>query len=188
MTTLEIFCRQIRARSSDHRQAMYLLHERRILSQVVAILRQELDSMVRVIYLLSVADKSYRQQLIDASVNGDRWTAKGKRTLITDHEMVELAQSLHGWTKSIYEFGCKLIHLSSFHDYENRDPLISLPIGEKTVILQYVQDHYGCPEVADPTVEDILPYLPQVFQKVADNLEYYVKQLEAQETPAKDTI
>lgn len=188
MTTLETFCRQIRARSSEHREAMDLLHGRRILSQVVAILRQELDSMVRVIYLLSIADKPYRQQLIDASINGEKWTAKGKNARITDREMVELAQSLHGWTRSVYKFGCAFIHLSNFHDYQNHDPLLSLPKGEKADILQHMQYYHSGPNVADPTFEDLLPYLPRVLEKVADNLECYVKQLEAEETPAKDAI
>src|SRR5262249_40018997 len=120
MASLETFCRQVRARSAEHREAIHLLHGRRLLSQVVAILRQELHSMVRVIFLLSIGDRPYRQQLIDGSVNGEKWTVKGKKACITDREMVELAQTLQGWTQSVYKFGCAFIHLSSFHDYQHR--------------------------------------------------------------------
>jgi hypothetical protein len=84
MTSLTTFCRQVRARTEEHREAIHLLHGRRLLSQVVAVLRQELDSMVRVIFLISIADKLYRHQLIDASVNGEKWTVKGKKACITD--------------------------------------------------------------------------------------------------------
>jgi hypothetical protein len=188
MTSLEMFCRQIRARSTEHREAIHLLHSRRLLSQVVAILRQELDSMVRVIFLLAIADKPYRQQLIDASVNGAKWTVKGKSAGITDREMVELAQSLHGWTQSVYKFGCAFIHLSSFHDYEHRDPLLALPKNEKAAILKHMQAYHGGPTVPEPTFEDLLPYFPAIFEKVAGNLEYYVQHLEAEETPAKSAI
>src|SRR5437879_5017325 len=188
MTSLETFCRQIRARSSEHREAIHLVHGRRLLSQMVAILRQELDSMVRVIYLLSIADKPYRQQLVDASVKGAKWTAKGKSACITDREMVELAQSLHGWRQSVYKFGCAFIHLSSFHDYEHRDPLLALPKNEKAAILKHMHAYHGGPTVSDPTFEDLLPYLPQVFEKVASNLECYVKQLKVEEAPAKSVI
>jgi len=187
-TSLETFCRQIRARSSEHREAIHLLHGRRLLSQVVAILRQELDSMIRVIYLLSIADKAYRNQLIDACVNGAKWTAKGKRPCITDREMVELAQSLHGWTQSVYKFGCAFIHLSSFHDYERRDPFLALPKDEKAAVLNHMRAYHGGPSVSDPTIEDLFPYLPRVFEKVADNLDCYVKQLEAEEAPVKSAI
>lgn len=188
MTSLETFCRQIRSRSAEHRQAIQLLHGRRLLSQVVAILRQELDSMVRVIFLLSVADEAYRHQLIDASVNGAKWTVKGKKTCITDREMVELAQSLHGWTQSVYRFGCAFIHLSSFHDYEHRDPLLVLPKDEKASILRHIRAYHGGPTCSEPTFEDVLPYLPAIFEKVAGNLEHYLRQLEAEETPAKSAI
>ena len=188
MTSLEVFCRQILARSAEHREAIHLLHSRRLLSQVVAILRQELDSMVRVIFLLSIADKPYRQQLIDASVNGAKWTAKGKSACITDREMVELAQSLHGWTQSVYKFGCAFIHLSSFHDYEHRDPLHALANDERTAILRHMRAYHGGPTIAEPTFEHLLPYLPAVFEKVADNLECYIKTLEAEEAPAKTAI
>jgi hypothetical protein len=188
MTSLEMFCRQIRARSSEHREAIHLVHGRRLLSQVVAILRQELDSMVRVIYLLSIADKPFRQQLVEASVNGVKWTVKGKSACITDREMVELAQSLHGWTQSVYKFGCAFIHLSSFHDYENRDPLLALPRDEKAAILKHMRAYHGGPTSSEPTFEDLLPYFPQVFEKVAGNVECYVQKLEAGEAPAKSAI
>ncbi|HMP03889.1 MAG TPA: hypothetical protein PKD86_09355 [Gemmatales bacterium] len=188
MTSLTTFCRQVRARSEEHRQAIHLLHGRRLLSQVVAILRQELDSMVRVIFLLSIADKPYRHQLIDASVNGEKWTAKGKKACITDREMVELAQTLQGWTQSVYKFGCAFIHLSSFHDHEHRDPFLALPNDEKAAILKHMRHYHGGPAEVDPSFEDLLPYLPQVFEKVAGNLDCYLKQLEAEESPLASAI
>ena len=188
MSSLETFCRQVRARSAEHREAIQLLQSRRLLSQVISILRQELDSMVRVIYLLSIAEKPYRQQLLDASVNGARWTLKGKSACITDREMVELAQSLHGWTQSVYKFGCAFIHLSSFHDYKHRDPFLALPEDERAAILMHLREYHGGPLVSDPTFEDLVPYLPKVFEKVASNLDHYVKQLEAEESPATIAI
>jgi len=144
--------------------------------------------MVRVIFLLSIADKPYRQQMIDASVNGTKWTVKGKSACITDREMVELAQSLHGWTQSVYKFGCAFIHLSSFHDYEHRDPFLALPKDEKAAILKHMRAYHGGPSVSEPKFEDLLPYLPAIFEKVAGNLEHYVQQMEAKEAPAKSAI
>jgi hypothetical protein len=185
MTTLQTFCRQLRARSREHREAIDLVHGRRLVSQVLAILRQELDSMVRVIYLLSIGDRPYRHQLLDASVNGERWTVKGKSACITDRDMVDLTQALHGWTRSVYKFGCAFLHLSSCHDYEHRDPFLALPRNEQQAILSHMRAYHGGPVGADPTFEDLLPYLPAVFEKVAANLECYIKQLEAEEAPAK---
>jgi hypothetical protein len=47
--------------------------------------------------------------------------------------MVDLAQILQGWTRSVYKFGCAFIHLSSLHDYNERDPLSQLPAEEKEI-------------------------------------------------------
>src|SRR5438876_4673834 len=188
MTPLATFCRQIRARSSEHREAIHLLHGRRVVSQVLATLRQELDSLVRVIYLLSIADRTYRRQLLEASVNGLKWKAKGKNACITDREMVDLAQSLHGWTQSVYTFGCAFIHLSSFHDHEHRDPFLALPEEEKAAILKHMRAYHGGPAARDPTFHDLYPYLPQVFEKVAGNLDCYLKHLESEEMPARSAI
>jgi len=98
MKTLDTFCRQVRARSAEHKAAVMLLSQQNLISPLIAILRQELDSMIRVIFLLSLADREYRTQLIDAAVNGSKWTHKGKRSRITDRDMVNVATQLRGWT------------------------------------------------------------------------------------------
>jgi hypothetical protein len=69
MPDIEDFCRQVRSRSKEHQQAMRLLSGASLAGQMVAILRQELDSMVRVIYLLA-QPFDRRVALLDASVNG----------------------------------------------------------------------------------------------------------------------
>lgn len=178
MSPLEIFCRQIRARSDDHKKAFALLYREKIWSQVVAILRQELDSMIRVIYLLSIKDTSYRNDLIAASVEGRKWTVKGSKKRITDRQMVDLANKLNGWTESVYRFGCGFIHLSSFHDYQDRDPMDMITNDEKKAILHHMKYYHQGPRELNPKLEDLFPYLPMVLDKVASNLECYVKELE----------
>lgn len=148
---------------------------------MVAVLRQEVDSLVRVVYLLAQSDRTYRQQLLDAAVTGKKWTMKDARHIVTDREMVELANTLHGWTGSVYRFGCAFIHLSSFHDYRNRDPMAQITREERDAVLKHLRFYHGGPEGSAPTFDEIVPFLPNVFAKIADNLEYYVKQLENDE-------
>ena len=62
MDSLGIFCRQVRARSAEHRLAVARLGSARTHGTIVGILRQELDSMVRVVYLLSVTDRGRREE------------------------------------------------------------------------------------------------------------------------------
>ncbi len=186
MNALEEFCRQIRARSTEYKKAILLLHDNNLPSQVVAILRQELDSMIRVIYLLTITDKEYRAGLVQASVEGNPWKKKNSQHKITDREMVDIANQLQGWTESVYKFGCGFIHLSNFHDYKERDPLAMISSGEKDAILKHMRYYHGGPLNPDPKFSDLVDYLPRVFEKISDNLECYLKELEAEKCLDED--
>lgn len=179
MSEMEIFCRQVRARTAEHRAAMLAL--RALPGQMVSILRQELDSLVRVVFLLSQTDRRYRRRLIEDSVSGRKWTRPGSRQPVTDREMVDLADRLHGWTKSVYAFGCAFIHLSNLHDHQARDPLDQITHAERTAILEHLRYYHGGPNATSPTFSDVVPLLPAVFEKIASNLDCYVAQLEKDE-------
>jgi len=177
MSSLAIFLRQVRSRSLEHQRAMKLLADAGLAGQMVAVLRQELDSMIRVIYLLTQSPER-RELLIDASVRGEKWSQETSRAKITDKEMVEIAQTLQGWTQSVYKFGCAFIHLSGLHDYNDRDPLSQLPAEERRDILEHCRYYHGGPASSTERFEDLVPYLPRVLEKIAGNLECYLEALE----------
>lgn len=172
------FVRQVRGRSRENAESLGLLHGRGLNSNVVSILRQELDSLVRVIFLLSQTDRAYRSALIDASVNGRQWTKKGGKGRITDKEMVELSSSLFNWAKNVYEFGCAFIHLSSFHDYATRDPMEQISPTERSTIASYMNYYHLTHFSPAVTFREIMPYLPTVFEKIRSSTECYLKNLE----------
>ena len=178
MTDLEIFCRQVRDRSREDRIALEHLWPARTVGVAIGLLRQELDSMVRVIFLLSTSDRARRSSLIADAVAGRAWRQAGGRGRITDAEMVKVADSLHGWTRSVYRFGCAFIHLSSFHDYNSRDPLSSISADERSAILEHMRYYHGGPAEDHPTFRDLAVFIPRVFEKIASNLEHYVRELE----------
>ena len=134
--------------------------------------------MIRVIFLLSIDDREERRRLVHKSVQGEQWTHDGTKKRVTDREMVELASRLQGWTKSVYSFGCAFIHLSSFHDYRERDPITMISDNEREAILNHMRYYHGGPCGPTVSLRDILPYLPRVFDKIASNLECYVATLE----------
>ena len=179
---LEVFVRQVRKRSRENEESLRLLHRENLYANVVSILRQELDSLVRVIFLLSQADRVYRKALIAASVDGRPWTRKGGKRRITDREMVELSvelsKDLSYWAKNVYEFGCAFIHLSSFHDYEKRDPMGSISATERATIASYLNKYHRVHLGPDVRFSEILPLLPGVFDKISNNLECDLKNLE----------
>jgi hypothetical protein len=150
-------------------------------SIAVGILRQEVDSLVRAIFLLALSDGSLRDNLIAAALSGRQWSmpnAKGKLVKITDRQMVDLADQLNGWTASVYKFGCSFIHLSNFHDHLAIDPFKALPQSERDDIVKHLRAYHGGPRGADPSFGDIVAMVPEVFNKVAGNLECYLGQLE----------
>lgn len=177
MSSLPVFLRQVRSRSLEHQRAMRLLSEAGLAGQMVSVLRQELDSMVRVIYLLTQSPER-RDLLIEASVRGAKWSKADARAKVTDREMVELSQTLHGWTQSVYKFGCAFIHLSGLHDYNDRDPLAQLPAKEREDILEHCRRYHGGPHPDTERFCDLVPYLPRVLEKIAGNLEHCLAALE----------
>lgn len=86
---------------------MNILAAYHLRGQMIAMLRQELDSMVRVIYLLKQKTDLWAA-LIDSCVRGDRWGISGK--VVTDKDTVSLATQLHGWSATVYKFACAFIH------------------------------------------------------------------------------
>lgn len=175
---LEFFSRMVRERSRENARALGVLMAQGLLGHVIGVLRQELDSLVRVIYLLSIEDANERARLVRAAVGGKRWTKRNGRGLVTDRSMVEVAQQLNGWTRSVYEFGCAFIHLSSYHDYMSRDPLDALNPSERQHILRHMRSYHGGPASDSPTFQELACYLPQVFHKIQDNLGSYLRSLE----------
>ena len=169
------FCAIVRQRLSENRRAVTLLSHSGLSGQVMSILRQELDSMVRVIFLLSQSSED-RNTLISLTLGGQKWKLRGAN--ITDRQMVDLADTLNGWTNSVYKFGCAFIHLSSFHEYITNDPFVNLQADEITSIKTHLHNYHGFPMSGKLTIQSMAPYLPKVFDKIADNLEAYVQTLE----------
>lgn len=177
MTQTENFCNILRERSSEHASAVQLLFHNHHYGQVIAILRQELDSLVRAVYLLS-KDLETRQHFINLTLENLKWTQPGSRTSVTDREMVNLADRLYGWTNSVYKLGCAFIHLSPLADYRNTNPFEQLEPSEVENIKQHLNHYHGFPLSETLTMETIIPYLQKVFQKVNMNLVGYIQNLE----------
>jgi hypothetical protein len=178
MTEKEQFCRILRERSKEHRTAINLMLQNELYGQSISILRQELDSMVRVIFLLDEADLSVRDHYINQTLNNKKWTLPNSKTIVTDRNMVDLANFLFGWTQSVYRLGCAFIHLSPMSDYKNGNPFAQLTQEEKDEVKEHLHNYHGFLSTNDLTMETISPFLQRVFTKVADNLEAYIQGLE----------
>ncbi len=136
--------------------------------------------MVHTIYLLSKTLED-REHFIEQTLNNQRWTLPASATIVTDRRMVELAQNLHGWTKSVYEFGCAFIHLSAMADYAASNPFEQLSAAEVDDIKQHLSRYHDFPMSTSLSMDSIQSYLPKVLDKVSGNLECYIESLESNE-------
>jgi hypothetical protein len=177
MDITEQFCKIVRQRSKENKQAIDLLARSGLTGQVMSVLRQELDSMVRVLFLLTQALEE-REHLMQLTLTGKKWKLRSG-IQVTDKQMVELADTLHGWANSVYKFGCAFIHLSSFHDYMFNDPFENLDEFEISDIQEHLNNYHGFPLTTDLNMKSISFYLPMVFDKIEGNLEYYIVHLES---------
>ena len=143
----QVFCGMIRNRSEENRRAIEcfsITHE--VMSPAFAVLRQELDSMIRVIYLLAVTDIKERKRLIDSTLQGENGKFKPTNRsgeMLQDREMVEWHKVYQGWTQSVYRFGCAFIHLSNFHNHLAQNPFAKLMESEKQDILSHMRYYHG---------------------------------------------
>jgi len=176
MTPTAQFCRILRDRSAEHTAAGRLLFPQRLYGQMIAILRQELDSMVRVIFL-TTQSASNKQHYINQTLNNEKWTLPGTRTQITDRQMVDFANTLYGWPQSVYKLGCAFIHLSAMADYNNVNPFSKLPTIEQQDIKQHLHNYHQYPLSDNLSVNTVGPYLLKVLEKISSNLEYEIQRL-----------
>lgn len=178
MSNQVIFCQMIRNRSIQNRDAINQIS--RSISPAISILRQELDSMVRVIYLLNQT-KIERKRLIELTLKGKKWTVltkNGKYETLTDRKMVSFANTLQGWAEYVYKFGCSFIHLSDFHNYNSTNPFDSISQQDKNNIIRYMTQYHGGSIGKDITIDKFAGYIPAIFNKISSNLECYLNELE----------
>jgi hypothetical protein len=91
--------------------------------------------------------------------------------------MVDLALERHGWITQVYQYGCNLIHLSDWHDYQKNDPVDNLSETERRTLRLEIEDFHGR-ELGNVSFEMLKWQAPYTIDKIASNLECYVKQLE----------
>lgn len=176
-SSIQAVCGLMRDRSAQNADAVDRLAAGRLYGHVVGVLRQELDSLVRAIYLLSISGVEERERLARGIMaSGELRKATGGR--IQDREMLDLANRLHGWAEYVYKFGCAYLHLSHLHEIGSSNPFRGITERERDDVLRYLRHYHHAPLTDTPTFADIEPILPSVLAKIRSNLEHYIRDLE----------
>lgn len=171
------FTRILTQRSNENTASIKLLHEQGHFGTCISLLRQELDSLIRVCYLHRLTDNSEINSLIEDTLSGIEWKKNDKR--ITDRKMVNIASQYNPWAPEVYDFGNCFTHLTNYHDYKNNDPLLTLELTSKLTIKHYLNSYHGFPITKEVTFQNVIPFIPQVAMKVSNNLQSYIVHLKS---------
>lgn len=141
-----------------------------------AVLRMELDSMIRVVYLLRTPQA--RERILASCVAGAGFKDGARR--IKDLDMRTVAVDDNGWVNAVYEFGNRFVHLTDAHDYAQVDPFAVYEHREE--VISYLNQHHrdkvpGRPLDGNSTLTDIALYAPHVLEKITSNLHIHLDQL-----------
>lgn len=175
MEYLKQFCEIVRKRSEENSKSIKLLYENKLYGNCISILRQELDSMVRVLFLLSQKQET-RQVLIQQTLDNEKWHIERKQ--IRDIELINNVLHLYGWARNVYMFGCSFSHLSVFHYYSEQDPFEKLSTEELKVIKNFMVQYHNFPQYNQINFVTMKPYILDIFDKIRGNLQCSLRDLE----------
>ena len=170
------FIALIQRRSNENAESLKDDFYKKRIGKCISTLREELDSFIRVMYLGRISDLNERKRLMNLTLSGEKWTvltANNKLKQVTDREMVEKSSELKGYIHYVYKFGCGFIHLSDFHNYQNKNPFDKLDYSEQFDIIYYLNQYHGFPRDMELNIENITHLIPNVFEKISTNLACY---------------
>jgi len=164
---LSTLLRSARERSREHVSSLPVLLENGNYGVAVALLRQEIDTFVRLVYLNAIGKHSALEMIEDfAATKRLRIRDGTKKRIISEREMVELAAPSYHWVEPTYRLSCNLIHFSTFHDYQSTDPFSGISDDDRRAIIKFLHDYHG---YSDPDIDmtRFVRVLPNVMDKIA---------------------
>jgi hypothetical protein len=179
----ETFRRMTEARSREHHEAMRVALDKGWLAIAGSVLRMELDSMMRVIWLLRHPDT--RDQILASCVAGKgfkdgKLIYDNKMVADADREIAADAANENRWVQAVYDFGNTFVHLTNAHDYAVTDPLQAYEHRDE--VIKFLNNYHpgkvpGRPVDDRSTLRDVAAYAPHVLEKITSHLDTYVTRL-----------
>lgn len=160
----------IMERSNENETALKLLIEANCYALIGAIIRMELDSLVR-LHEFNNSDHAKQEYLLDKFFSGYRWPN-------TDKNMVSTLSYSLPWAIHIYDFCCAFIHLSPYHDWAVTSNIPNLTKEKRLSIVSEIKKQqndvwgYDTSLVINPDFEfdDLIPFVPYIYKKLKGNL------------------
>jgi hypothetical protein len=186
-TYIERFCRQAETRSDEFQDVMPALLDRKAWIVAGAILRMQMESLSRTIFLLNDTpnDRSWRAgRSFEKDMDGKFPRLPPQSGTVPDTEMARLADSkvpgLQGSGLNIYKLGSRLVHLSSAHDYRYLDPYQDMTAQERRqTILDPLSAVWGHIDITTASsFTEVMAYAsPRALRKLTELLNIAVTRL-----------
>jgi len=179
ITEKDEYKRLLKNRLEENWKSFKILFELKHYGNCISIMCQELDQIILLLFLLK--KKEYeRNKLIGLSINSQKLylaMPDNKKEYITEKHLREFAGTLDGWEKSIYDFGTSFHSLSKNYNYLLKNPIVSMNETEKRQIHSYITEYHNKEFPAEFTIEDIVPVLVAVFDRLSKSLVSYMDKL-----------
>lgn len=174
--TTSNFVNLLKERSSGNNLPLSSLLEQKLYAQAIAILRQDIDSLLRVSYLLTIGDRAERSALMEAVIRGEEW--KTGKKIIMDTDLATVVFHYNKWISEVFDFGNLFKNISDHHDFTTADPLAGLSSIQKTTMRYYLSTYHQFPYDMRMNFTNVFTYLPKVASKVSSNLKRNLFDLE----------
>ena len=179
ISSIDEYKKIVLQRLEENRKSFDLLFGIKHYGNCISIMRQELDQVIKLLFLLN-STKDEQKQYIDASINNHRWFILGtdnKKNYITDDDLTTFSETLVDWDKSIYEFGLAFGSLVNTFNYGTKDPIKSIGENDKEKIYKYIVEYHNKIFPKEYDLGKLILELPTILNKISINLQKYMEML-----------
>ena len=145
----------------------------------ISIMCQELDQVIRLLFLLN-SNSDNKKLFIQSAINSQKWyvvNRENKKEYVTEEMIVQFAETLSGWDKSIYEFGLSFDSLSKNFNYGSKDPIKSMDDNDRNKLYKYIKEYHVKDFPDDFSINELVPVLPIIIKEISSKLNSYMNRV-----------
>jgi hypothetical protein len=179
ITPIDEYKKLILQRLDENRKSFDLLYGIKHYGNCISIMCQELEQVVKLLFLLN-SSKNDQIQFIKASINNQKWfftNKEFKKEYIAEDVFTKYSETLEGWDRSIYEFGLSFGHMANTFNYGTRDPIKSIGENDKEKIHNYIIEYHNKDFPKNYDLESLIKELPTILNRISVNLQSYMNRL-----------